>query len=89
MSPHCCCPGADWQVLKESWNLLPDKVQGVFFEAEYKLGALNSIDLRDKRSLAVGESLLLSLLCGARFSAQFLAAVSLEATPKGFQSSRL
>ena len=27
MSPHCCCPGADWQVLKEPWSLFADKAQ--------------------------------------------------------------
>jgi hypothetical protein len=56
-------------VLKESWSLFPDEVQGVFLEAECKLGALSSIDLGGKRSLTVGECLLWTELCEARFSA--------------------
>jgi hypothetical protein len=71
-------------VLKEFWSVFPDMEQGVFLEAEFKLGALSSTDLRGERSLTVGESLLRTELCGARFTAQVAAAVGLEAKPKGF-----
>jgi hypothetical protein len=73
-------------VLKESCSLFPDKFQGVFLEAEWKLSALNSIDLGDKRSFIVGESLLWTGLCEVRFSAQVAAAVSVKAAPKGFST---
>jgi hypothetical protein len=75
-------------VLKESWSLLPVKVHGVFLEAECKLDALNSIYLGGKRSLTAGESFLWTELCGVRSSAQVAAAVSLEATAKGFLKAR-
>ena len=69
MFPHCCCLDADRRELNESWSPLPEKVQDVFLEAECKLGALSSIDLGGKRSLTVGECLLWTELCEARFSA--------------------
>ena len=69
MFPHCFGHGDDRQGLRESWGLLAVKVQGVFLEAECKLDALSSIDLGEKRPLTVGESLLWTELCGARFSA--------------------
>jgi hypothetical protein len=71
-------------VLKVSWSLLPVKGQGVFLEAECKIDALYSIDLGNKRSFALGESLLWTELCGVQLSAQVAAALGLEAKPKGF-----
>jgi hypothetical protein len=85
MPPHWFCLGAYRRALKVPWSLLPEKVRGVFLEADCKLDALNSTDLWGKRSLAVGESLLWTELSGVRFSAQDAAAVGLEATLKAFQ----
>jgi hypothetical protein len=89
MSPHCFCRGADRRVLNESCSPLPVKVQGVFLEAECYLDALNSVDLgRGKRSLAMGECLLWTELCGVQLSAQVTAAVSLRLFSRAYRSYR-
>jgi hypothetical protein len=68
-------------MLLEAWSLLSVEVQGVFLDAESKLGTLNTITLGPPRAFTVGDSALWSRLCGASFAAQVAAVVSLQVAP--------
>jgi hypothetical protein len=70
-------PTGGIRVLEEAWNVHSDDMKADFRIAESNLDALNTVDLKPKRLLCVGECALRARLTGPQFTAQVAAVVSL------------